>query len=211
MHMRKLPIALLIGAATIALAGVAGLAQAKKPDSHAVTVRLSDGAVAQIRYVGDIAPQVIVQPEAAPVALLAPFGESLGVDAPFSLFDRISAEMDRRMATLLGDADAMAAASTAGFPDLTDIDQMAPGSQSFFSVSTQSGAQVCTRSVEVTAAGAGQAPKVIRRAAGDCASAPAGPAQSSTAHPGEAPGSIQVRYGPGQAPPRTPSPFDLAL
>jgi hypothetical protein len=51
--MRLVRKAILAGAAAIALAGTAGLAAAEIKNAHVLDVRLPDGSLAQIQYVGD--------------------------------------------------------------------------------------------------------------------------------------------------------------
>ena len=64
--MRAMRKALLAGAAVIALTGIAGLGVAAINQAHVIDVRLPDGSLAHIRYVGDTPPTVSVAP--APVA-----------------------------------------------------------------------------------------------------------------------------------------------
>jgi len=55
-------VALLCGAAAILLAGYAGIAAAQTPETRVLTLRLPDGQVEQIRYIGDVPPTVILAP-----------------------------------------------------------------------------------------------------------------------------------------------------
>lgn len=168
--MKTSQIALAAGAAALALVAVAGWAEAKKPDVHVLTVRLPAGGVEKIRFVGGMAPQIALDPEVAPIALLAPFGASLGPDSPFAMLDRISARMDQELARLIQDADALTTAPLPGEGLLSRADLGPPPAdgESFVSVSTVSGGTVCTRTTQVTALGQGQPPKVVSRASGDC-------------------------------------------
>ncbi len=72
---------LLAGAAALAVASVAIAADR----THVVNVAMPDGSIAQIHYVGDVVPKVVVAPatDMMPVAF---FDQS-----PFAMFDRISA------------------------------------------------------------------------------------------------------------------------
>src|SRR5690349_18052718 len=106
-HLRK---TVLAGAAAIALVGVAGLAVAAIKNAHVLDVRLPDGSLAHIRYVGDTPPTVTfaaappahiryvgdtpptVTFAAAPPALSIlsrPF-DPLGPGSPFAALDQIS-------------------------------------------------------------------------------------------------------------------------
>src|SRR3546814_16098846 len=90
--MRKLlRTAFLAGAAAIATAGTA---TAAANHNRVMTIDLPDGSLARIEYQGDVAPKVTVEPAMrfAPVRFADP-----AITAPFALFDRIAADMDRQM------------------------------------------------------------------------------------------------------------------
>ena len=70
--MRVFRTALVAGAAVIAVAGISGVATARDLNTHVMTVQLPGGGVAEIRYTGDLPPQVVLGP--APTALVAFFG-----------------------------------------------------------------------------------------------------------------------------------------
>jgi len=153
---------LLAGAGLITAAGTAIAASDR---GHVMDVALPDGTVAHIRYVGDIAPKVVVAPaaEAIPVAFAA--------TDPFAMFDRISWAMDRQMDAMLRQASALSAMAPGPDGKLSEaaLKSLPPGtvSYSFTSYSSGNGA-ACSQSVQVTALGANQAPKIERQSSGDC-------------------------------------------
>jgi len=158
--MRKITKLLLAGAGAATLAGVAAAAV---DTHHIMNVVMPDGSVAQIRYVGNVAPQVVAMPaaEAIPVAMAD----------PFAMIDRISYEMDRQMDAMLQQASAVAQAAPAANGQLSEaaLKSLPPGtvSYSFTSYSSGNGAS-CSQSVQVTALGQNQPPKVERQSQGDC-------------------------------------------
>lgn len=158
--MRKITKLLLAGAGAATLAGVA---VAAVDNHHIMNVVMPDGSVAQIHYVGNVAPQVVAVPaaETMPVAM---------VD-PFAMMDRISYAMDRQMDAMLQQASAMAQSAPGANGQLSEaaLKSLPPGtvSYSFTSYSSGNGAG-CSQSVQVTALGQNQPPKVERQSQGDC-------------------------------------------
>ena len=150
----------LSGVAALALAGCAGLALAQP--LHSLLVPLPDGGVAQIQYVGDIAPRVAFAPP--PLAV-----EYFPAASPFVALDRISAQMDREMAALIDGA--MSPPATLG-PDRmlnVDVRGLPPAVAEYSYVSTVGGdGNYCSRSVEITRAGPDGRPHVATRQSGDC-------------------------------------------
>ena len=148
----------LVGAGV--LAAIAGTAIAADR-VHVLRVAMPDGSVAQIRYLGDVPPQIVVAPVAAP-------GDA---DSPFAMMDRIAFEMDRQADAMLRQVAAMRAAPPAmgGQLDRAVLAAMPAGAvhYSMTSFSTGSGG-TCNRSVQVTSLGSGQPPKVVQRSSGDC-------------------------------------------
>ena len=142
---------------------LAGVALAAADNHHVMNVVMPDGSVAQVHYVGNVAPQVVAVPsaEVVPVAM---------VD-PFAMFDRISYEMDRQMGAMLQQAAAVAHAAPGANGQLSDaaLKSLPPGtvSYSFTSYSSGNGAS-CSQSVQVTSLGQNHAPKVERQSQGDC-------------------------------------------
>src|ERR1700722_405338 len=146
--MRTTRIALLTGAAAIVLAGIAGMAKAQTPNVHVLTLRLPSGQVEQIRYTGNVPPTVVLAPDA--------MATSFAPASPFVLLARMSADMDRQ--------------AVAMFRTINDIAM--PNGAGLGMIPVLSGPGLCTRSVQITFAGNGQAPHVVSRTGGDC-----GPAQ----------------------------------
>jgi hypothetical protein len=105
--MRTTRVALLIGAAAIVLGGLAGMAEAKIPETHVLTLRLPDGQVEQVRYVGDVPPTVIVAPAAISTS-------SDPVD-PFAMLEQVTEEMDRRAEVLFRNISALPTSGGRGF------------------------------------------------------------------------------------------------
>src|SRR5579864_1152310 len=103
--MRIVRTALSAGAAAVLLSATCGAAVAKGPQSHVMTVRLPGGGVEEIRYSGDVAPQVTVSPEGIPVSVAWPLA-MFDSDLSFAGLDRISAAMDRQMNVMLRNARA---------------------------------------------------------------------------------------------------------
>ncbi|HEV8679784.1 MAG TPA: hypothetical protein VGQ90_10445 [Stellaceae bacterium] len=162
--MRTFRRSLLAGVATIAI-GLSGAALAQSSNTHVMTVQLPYGGTAQIRYTGDVPPQVTFSE--GPAAL-APLPSLFGTDSPFAALDRISVEMDRRMAAMLRQAGTLAAQAGFGQPSEAALRNLPPGGRSYSFVSTMSGNGVCTQSVEITAQGNGRPPRIVRHSSGNC-------------------------------------------
>ncbi len=137
------------GAAVLALAGGTGVALAQT--LHSMTVGLPGGGFAQIQFSGNIAPKVAFLPE-------PPAAEYRYPASPFTVLDRISAQMDRDMDALMSDV-------AAALP-LVDLP---PDTAQHSVVSTMSGdGRFCMRSVEITREAPGARPHVVRHTSGDC-------------------------------------------
>jgi hypothetical protein len=185
MAMRNLRVLVVAGVAAIGIAGYAGFAAAESPGTHVMSVALPGGGVAEIRYTGDVPPQVTVAPDAPSFAAFAPLPAMFGPDSVFAQIERISAAMDRHAATLLRQAEALAAQPPSG-PTEAALADLPAGSGSYSFVSTMTGNGVCMRSVEITSRGDGQPPRIVRHASGDCGSMPNG-ADSVVLPPAPAP------------------------
>ena len=173
--------ALLAGAAAAAL-GFSGMALAQTPNVHTMTVQLPGGGVAEIRYTGNVPPQVSVSPGPAAIGDLLPVSSVFGAGSPFAMLDRISAEMNREAAALFRYADSMASQPPAG-PNgltLTNLQNLPPGTRGFSYVSTISRNGVCARSTEITSTGNGP-PRVVTHSSGNC-----GPGRTCRGTPGGA-------------------------
>lgn len=159
--MRTITKLLLAGAGAATVAGVALAADRQ----HVLNVVMPDGTVAQVHYVGDVAPRVVVAPTADP--MLAAFGG----DSPFAMFDRISAQMDAQMNAMMRQASMMAAAAPAANGQVSEaaLKSLPVGTVSYSVTSFSSGnGASCSQSVQVTSLGANEAPKVVRQNSGDC-------------------------------------------
>ena len=154
--------------AGVAATFVAGVATAAALSTHTLTVRLPGGGIERIVYTGDVAPRVEVAPTAAVPIVWA--GEPGFDDTAFAAVDRMSAQMDREMAAMFGQADAIQSSVLAGAGPLTfaSTGNLPAGAQSFSYVSTLSGAGVCSRSVEITSTGDGRQPRVVSHSSGNC-------------------------------------------
>jgi hypothetical protein len=195
--------ALLAGLASVVLAG--GALAAREAKMHVLSVALPDGSVEQIHYSGDVAPQIILAPAAAPMMPADFFASAFGPDSPFAEMERISAEMGRQSEAMLRQVAAMAAQQPAAGGNVTPaaFANMPAGTFHYTMVSTSSGAGTCTQSVQVTSMGEGQQPKVTNSSSGDCtAMNNAGP-KAAALPPAAAPAPKPVKpavYKPTKAP-----------
>jgi hypothetical protein len=173
MVMRNVRTGLLVGATAIALVGPAGMAAARDLDTHVMTVEVSGGGVAEIRYTGDVPPQVVFNPAPAPLNALAPYA-FFGPASPFAELERISAAMDREAASLMRQAEMLTQmpAFATNQPIEAVMGNMPPGTASYTMVSTWTGNGVCTQSVEITTPANGGKPRVVSQTSGNCGSAP---------------------------------------
>lgn len=192
--MRPLRKAILAGAAAIALVGVAGLAAAAIKNAHVLDVRLPDGSLAHIRYVGDTPPTVSFAPSPMALSIPSPASDLFGPDSPFAALEQVSRAMDRQAEAMLREASAQSRLAVTG-PDLMQVDvgKLPPGAQGFSMVSAMSGSGVCTRSVEYRSLGDGKPPQVVTRTSGACTPDEKRPATSATS------GSTAVASPPRQA------------
>ena len=162
--------ALLGGIAALALAGLAGTAAAQSPDTHVMKVQLPGGGVAEIRYTGNVPPQVVVANAPASLAAFDPFPSLFGPGSPFAMMERVSAEMDRQAAAMLTQAEGLAAQARSGSPQVlqTTLGNLPPGNTGYSYISTRSSNGVCTQSVEISSQGSGAPPKVVSHSSGNC-------------------------------------------
>lgn len=170
--MRLVRTTLIAAAATAALAGAA---IAAKDDHKLMLVALPDGSVQHIRYQGDVAPQVVIVREAAPISL---FEAAFGPASPFAEIERISAAMNARADAMMRQAVAMQApAPTGKGVVMTDAQGQPVGVMRYSYVSSTTSADGCTRTISYSSDGAtaGQ-PKVINTSSGNCATAGPSPA-----------------------------------
>jgi hypothetical protein len=172
----------ILGVATIGLIGAVTYA-ADAPKTHVLTIRLPNGGIEQIRYSGDVAPNVTFR-QVSPVATAG--ASPFGAESPFAMLDRIQAEIDRQMAGMMQHRMVMPTMPQIGGGQLQQVTvgNLPAGVQSYSMVSTVSGGHKCTESVEVTSQGPGQPPRVVRQSSGDCgAAAKAAPAAPAAAIP----------------------------
>jgi hypothetical protein len=160
---------LLAGAAAGLLCIAGGMALAGSPRTHVLTVRLPGGAIEEIRYNGNVRPQVFVSPEGMP-ADIARNSAFFGPGSAFAELDRISEAMDRQMQAQMQAMlrDARTFAQEPRLLTRIDVGKLPAGAQSFSFVSTVSGSGVCGKSVEITARGEGEKPQVVSKSWGDC-------------------------------------------
>jgi len=172
--MRNFRTSLFAGAAAVALACLSGVAAARDLSSHVMTVQLPGGGVAEICYIGDVPPQVVLSPAPTAFGEYVPLGAFLGPASPFVTLDRISSVMDREAASLIQQAEMLAHAQalTANQPIAAALSNLPPGTESYSMVSTWSGNGVCTQSVEITSPANGGKPRVVSHSSGNCASPP---------------------------------------
>jgi len=201
---QKLRTAALIGAAVLAAAGLAGATAGELANTRVLTVRLPDGSIERIRYLGDQPPQITFAEE--PTPLLSPRYESFGVDSPFAMLDRMSAEMDREAEAILNETARLRDSALLPPDALTPADfrKLPPGSRAFSAFSTLSGGHVCTRSVEYSASPDGGRPRIVTRTSGDCGPDHRRSLPSGARRPAEPvrsrPGLIEVNARPGETP-----------
>ena len=156
----KLRTLVLAGAASVVVAGAALAATGKL---KTMQVDLHDGSVAQIEYVGDVAPKVVLlpAPQAAPV--LDPFAE----------LDRMTAQMEQQHAMMMQQMAALQqhAASGSGQPGQVVVTGNMPAGSSYqyTVVSTSNGkGGSCTQTIEWNSDGSTKEPQVTRASSGDC-------------------------------------------
>lgn len=179
--MRPLCKAILASAAAIALVGVGGLAVAEIKTAHVLDVRLPDGSLAQIRYVGDTPPTMSFAPTPMGFSILSSTSDPLGPASPFAALERISEALDHQAEAMFREVRAQSALPLAG-PSLTQVDvgKLPPGAEGFSMVSTMSGNGVCTRSFQYRSLGQGKPPQVVTRSSGACTANQEQPAPSAT-------------------------------
>ncbi|HVA15889.1 MAG TPA: hypothetical protein VNF99_21770 [Stellaceae bacterium] len=177
--MRIIPTTLLAGIGSLALAGAVA--------AHTLAVRLPDGTTERISYAGKVAPQIAFVPAAAlPNSYQSLFAPAIAPNSPFALMQQISAGMDRQAATMLRQAQALAAQPSAGLGPITvDMSRLPQGAQGYSFVATLTPGGACMQSMEIIATGPGRAPQVVSHRSGNCGTLSGAPA--TVAAPDEAP------------------------
>lgn len=158
-HARK---AILAGAAALLVGSAAVAASA---ELHHMNVRLPSGAIAQIEYVGDVAPKVrIAQPAVQRVAVIDPFVQ----------MDQVMASMEARHRAMIAHMAALQRAAAVQAPTEPGQQLVAAGNApagrnySMVSVSSTTDANGCTHTVETRSDGKSSTPQVTRTSAGNC-------------------------------------------
>jgi len=154
----------LLGAATaFALTAFCGLAAAKDAAMHTMTVQSPDGGTVTIRYSGDVAPKVAFGSAPQVVGFT-------GYDSPFAMMQRISSEMDRQMAAMMSQANAMMAHLPDTNPTIpANFWNMPMNMPGLSAIAAGGKGAFCMKSVEITSSGDGKSPHVTTHTAGDCA------------------------------------------
>lgn len=171
----------LLSAAALVVLG-AGVAEAATAKLHTMNVDAPDGLVVQVRYSGDVAPQVEVVPAEQVQAAAMP-----AMADPFAEMERISAAMDARMSAMMQQAalvqahaarmqqQAVATGGASAVPGLVMTGDMPKGAHvTYYSSSTD--ADGCTRSVSYSSDGSGAAPRMTQAASDGCDAAKPGTA-----------------------------------
>ena len=156
--------AALAGLASLALAGTAAVAAPNAEPIKVMNLSLRDGSVARIQYRGE-PPRVVIAEAPGPRWFVPVSALDM---APFAAFDRIAAEMDRRMGEmmrLMALAPPIALDGAQGLRLAAD-GALPEGGYSFVSRSVTRGG--CTRIVQMTRTGADAEPQVVTRTSGDC-------------------------------------------
>ena len=154
----------LLGTATaLALTAFCGLAAAKDAGMHTMTVQSPDGGTVTIRYSGDVAPKITFG--SAPQ--MAGF---TGYNSPFAMMQRISSAMDRQMAAMMSEANAMMAHLPDANPTIpANFWNMPMNMPGLSAVAAGGKGGFCMKSVEITSSGDGKSPHVTTHTARDCA------------------------------------------
>ena len=183
--MPSLRSALFAGVAAMALAGTVALAHRAEareaPATHVMRVALPDGSVAQIRYTGDVPPQVVLAPVPLPFTPAAmtdmawPPGLRFG-PAPFEALLQMQAAMDAQANAMLR----AAALSDAPWPGgawpggpmlaaMANPGVLPPGVQGESVMTTVTDHGVCTRTIRFGTQGAHEGPvHMVTHVSGDC-------------------------------------------
>jgi hypothetical protein len=157
--MPKLRTVVIAGAATLLFAGAAVAATAKV---KTMQVSLPDGSIANITYVGDVAPKVVFEP----VDVQAAYSDTFA--AMERDFARVSAIMEAQHRQAMQQQVAVSAQ-----PGKVFIAGTMPrgSSYSYTMVSSSNGQGSCTQTVEWRSEGVGKEPQVRRASSGDCGAA----------------------------------------
>ena len=139
--------------ALLGMVATGGAAVAAPDDTHALKVRLPDSRVQIVRYKGDVPPRIVVVRR--------------NVDPHEAMIRRMMARMEQQRIAMLRQSAALAA-QTSDKP--LSPAALPTTSYSYHFMSSGTGKGSCTRIVQMTAASAGQEPKVVSHTTGDCSS-----------------------------------------
>jgi hypothetical protein len=161
----KLRTTLLAGGLLCLAAGGAAFAASKMKTE---TVDLGNGSVAQVQYVGDVAPKVTVVPaEAQAVAESDPFAR---MDAMFAQMEAQRQQVMQQVAEMQRQAAASGAQANQGSGQVMVSTNVPAGGTYHYTVvtSTSSNGKSCTQTVEYSSDGKSAEPKMTRASSGDC-------------------------------------------
>lgn len=178
--MKKLGNFLMIGAAaTAAVAIIAGPVLARDINFHNLTLRMPDGGIEQVHYIGNTPPQVSfddfsLRPDTVADVFFA---------NPFAAMDQISADMDRQAAQLmnLASTDAFAASPQSMKALDARLSTLPPGTEGYTVYSVSSGGKTCTEKMAFDYTGHGK-PLVEQASSGSCGAGSADAQQAPTYH-----------------------------
>ncbi len=172
---RKLPGFMFGGIVATAIAG--GALAAAAPKTHVMKVVLPDGGVANVEYVGDVAPKVTIMPDRFAAA---PGSEAMRFPS-FAGFERMMAQMQRQSDELMREAQRTSVRPVGSNSFSASYGNVPAGEVSTTVVSVSNNGVTCTRTTKVVSQGPGAAPKVSSSASGQCDGAASTPKGST--HP----------------------------
>jgi hypothetical protein len=151
---RKLPLIAIAAAGSLAIGG--SVVAAKAP-THVLDVPMTDGSIAHIEYVGEVAPKVTITPRPLP-----PGGPMAFPGFPaFPVFDQMHGPAGIMIRQGPGTPGAM--------PMTVSMGNLPPGvTSSTTVVSLSNDGTTCTRTTEVESQGPGKPPKVTSSITGKC-------------------------------------------
>lgn len=166
--MRKLRNTLLAGAGALL---VAGGAVAAEKSAHVMNLAFPDGSVAQVRYVGEVAPRlVMIEAPVQRIVLADPFAQMARISAMMELQHRAMMQRVAQMEAQMADAMSRAQ-SEMRMVSVPGEDATPAGVVQYSYVSTTS-ANGCTTTVQWRSDGSGAQPQVHKTSAGSCAANP---------------------------------------
>lgn len=167
--------------ASVAFLGIVGLvapALAKSPENHTIILEIPNGDVARIQYTGNVPPTIIFEPKMGLTGDFMTMPRPFTPNLSFAMIQKVSANMDREMATLFQNMENAATALMSASLTPAAFGTLWPSGSGYTFASTVAGPGVCTESMQITYSGDG-APKVVSSRSGDCGS-PSGTAPVPT-------------------------------